>query len=124
MNIRKKFLSLLLLCVPLEPARSQVHSELAMPPNGDNQRAEVSQWIGLVKVTIDYHSPNVHGGAGADRTGHIWGEVVHYGFTDEGFGPSHAAPWRVGANESTTITFSHDVQIEGHPLKAGTYALF
>ena len=102
----------------------QVLSELSLPPNGDNQRAEVAQWVGPVKVTIEYHSPNVHGGGGADRTGHIWGELVRYGFFDEGFGPSHATPWRVGANESTTITFSHDIKIGGHDVKAGTYALF
>src|SRR5579864_3872440 len=95
-----------------------------IPPNGDNERAEISQWIGLVKVTIDYHSPNVHGGGGADRTDHIWGELVDYGFTDQGFGPSHSAPWRVGANETTTMTVSHDVKVEGKDLKAGTYGLF
>ena len=107
-----------------QSARAQVRSEIAIPPNGDNERAEVSQWIGLVKISIDYHSPKVHGGGGADRTGHIWGELVRYGFFDEGFGPSHATPWRVGANESTTISLSHDVKIEGKDLKAGTYALF
>jgi hypothetical protein len=106
------------------PAYSQVLSELSLPPNGDNSRAAVSQWIGPVKVTIDYHSPNVHGGGGKDRSGHIWGETVKYGFFDDGFGPSHAAPWRAGANESTTINFSHDVKVEGKDLKAGTYALF
>jgi len=95
-----------------------------MPPNGNNERAEVSQWIGLVKISIDYHAPNVHGGGGADRTGHIWGELVGYGFADQGFGPSHAAPWRVGANETTTITLSHDVKVEGKDLKAGTYGMF
>jgi hypothetical protein len=110
--------------VPARAAWGQVHSELAMPPNGDNERAEISQWIGLVKVTIDYHSPNVHGLAGLDRTGHIWGELVSYGFTDQGFGPSHAAPWRVGANETTTISVSHDVKVEGKDLKAGTYGVF
>jgi Protein of unknown function (DUF2911) len=117
-------ISLLLACVPFQSARCQVHSELATPPNGENERAEISQWIGLVKVTIDYHSPNIHGGGGADRAGHIWGELVRYGFTDEGFGPSHAAPWRAGANETTTITLSHDVKVEGKDLKAGTYGLF
>jgi hypothetical protein len=105
-------------------ARAQVLSELSMPPNGDNQRAQVTQWIGPVKVAIEYHSPNVHGGGGADRTGHIWGELVRYGFFDEGFGPSRATPWRVGANESTLITLSHDVKVDGRDLKAGTYALF
>lgn len=103
---------------------AQELSELTQPPNGSNQKAEVSQWIGLVKVTIAYHSPNVHGGGGADRAGHIWGELLRYGFFDEGFGPSHATPWRAGANESTTITVSHDVKIADKDLKAGTYALF
>ena len=106
-------------------AAGQELSELTLPPggNGVSQRAEVSQWIGPVKVTIGYHSPNVHG-RGADRTDHIWGEMIPYGLFDEGFGPSHAAPWRAGANESTTITFSHDVNVEGKSLKAGSYALF
>jgi hypothetical protein len=120
----KWLLLLLLTWIPFQSARSQVHSELAMPPNGNNERAEVSQWIGLVKISVDYHAPNVHGGGGADRTGHIWGELISYGFPDPGFGPSHASPWRVGANETTTITLSHDVKVEGRDLKAGTYGLF
>jgi len=108
----------------LHTVRAQELSELSQPPNGANQKAEVSQWIGLVKVTITYHSPNVHGGGGADRTGHIWGELVKYGFVDDGFGPSKAAPWRAGANETTTISVSHDVKIGGQDLRAGTYGLF
>jgi hypothetical protein len=104
-------------------AGAQERSELTMPPDGDNQRAEVSQWIGLVKVTIAYHSPRVHF-QGRERTGHIWGELIPYGLYDEGFGPSHAAPWRAGANESTTLTVSHGVTVGGRGLKAGTYALF
>lgn len=103
---------------------AQVSSEIALPPNGDNQRAEVSQWVGLVKITIAYHSPRVHFPATNDRTGHIWGELVKFGLFDDGFGPARATPWRAGANETTTISFTHDVQIEGRALKAGTYALF
>jgi tetratricopeptide (TPR) repeat protein len=102
----------------------QEASELSTPPNGDNEHAEVSQWIGPVKISIDYHSPRVHNPANNDRTGHIWGELVHDGFVDEGFGPTKGAPWRAGANESTSITFSNDVKVEGKDLKAGTYALF
>src|SRR4051812_36238236 len=82
---------------------------LTLPPDGDNQKASVAQWIGPVKVTIDYNSPDVHGPNGEDRAGHIWGELVHYGFIDQGFGESKAAPWRAGANQNTTISFSHDV---------------
>jgi hypothetical protein len=103
---------------------AQIQSELTLPPNGNNQRAEVSQWIGLVRVTVAYHSPRVHFPAANDRTGHIWGELVQYGLFDDGFGPSHATPWRAGANETTTISFSHDVKIDGRDLRAGTYGLF
>lgn len=33
-------------------------------------------------------------------------------------------PWRAGANETTTITFEHDVKVEGQPINAGTYGLY
>ena len=105
-------------------ACGQELSEIAIPPNGDNEKAEVSQWVGPVKITIDYHSPDVHAPNGTDRKGHIWGELVHYGFIDQGFGPSKSGPWRAGANESTTISLSHDVTIDGKHVKAGTYAMF
>src|SRR5689334_20507353 len=90
-------------------AKAQVAAELSTPPNGDNLSAEISQWNGPVKVTIAYHSPRVHFRDRA-RTGHIWGELIHYGLFDDGFGPSRATPWRAGANESTIITLSHDVR--------------
>src|ERR1700730_10960684 len=92
--------------------RSQELAELAQPPNGNNQKAKVSQWIGPVEISIAYHSPRVHFN-GAERTGHIWGELVPFGMFDEGFGPSKSTPWRAGANETTAITFSHDVKVEG-----------
>jgi transglutaminase-like putative cysteine protease len=47
-------------------------------------------------------------GASHSRT-FLWGDLVKYGMFDDGFGPSKAAPWRAGANETTTISFSHDV---------------
>jgi tetratricopeptide (TPR) repeat protein len=113
------------LCLMLSVAAfSQIAAEVSTPPDGNNQRAEVSQWIGLVKVTIAYHSPRVHFPPDKDRTGHIWGEVLQYGLFDDGYGPSGHMPWRAGANESTTISFSHDVKIDGKDVKAGTYALF
>lgn len=97
---------------------------LSQPPSGDNQKAKVIQYIGPVEVSISYSSPDVHGPNGEDRKGHVWGELVHYGYIDQGFGPAKSAPWRAGANENTVITFSHDVKIEGKDLKAGTYGLF
>lgn len=96
---------------------------ISLPPSGDNQRSQVTQWIGLVKVTITYNSPDVHGPNGEDRKGKIWGGPAHYGYIDQGFGTSKAAPWRAGSNENTTIEFSHDVKIGGNDVKAGKYGL-
>jgi tetratricopeptide (TPR) repeat protein len=117
----KKILSVTMLMLMWAVGYSQ---GLTGPPSGDNQKASVIQWIGPVSVQINYSSPDVHAPNGDDRKGKIWGEVAHYGFIDQGFGPSKAAPWRAGANENTTITFSHDVTISGKTLKAGTYGLF
>ena len=86
-NQVSRALAVTLLAAVVHPgaAVGQELSELTMPPNGLNQKAEVSQWIGPVKITISYHSPNVHGGAGGgDRTDHIWGELLKFGFFDEG----------------------------------------
>jgi hypothetical protein len=102
------------------PAHAQ---NLTLPPDGDNQRASVSQWMGPVKVTVDYHSPDVHGPQGEDRAGHIWGELVPYGLHDLGFGGCTSCPWRAGANENTVFTVSHDVEVEGQPLPAGAYGV-
>jgi len=67
--------------------------------------AAVSQTIGVTPVEITYGRPSVRG-----RT--IFGGLVPY---DE--------VWRTGANEPTTITFAHNVQVEGQLLMAGTYAV-
>jgi Protein of unknown function (DUF2911) len=99
-------------------------AQLTFPPNGDNQKSTVTQGIGLSTISIVYSSPDVHGPNGEDRKGHIWGELVHYGFIDQGFGTSKAGPWRAGANENTVITFSHDVKVNGKDLPAGAYGLF
>jgi len=96
---------------------------LTLPPSGDNQKASVSQHIGLVEVRIDYSSPDVHGPNGEDRSGKIWGELVPWGFVDLGFGTAKEGPWRAGANENTVFTVSHDVLVEGKKLAAGSYGL-
>ncbi|MEH6537279.1 MAG: DUF2911 domain-containing protein [Psychroserpens sp.] len=84
-------------------------------PQG-SQQATVSQKIGISDVSITYSRPSVN-----DRE--IWGKLVPYGMNNLGFGTSTAAPWRAGANENTTITFSHDAKVEGQPIEAGTYGL-
>jgi hypothetical protein len=117
----KKILAIAVLSLLAFGAFSQA---LTLPPSGDNQKSVLTQFLGPVKVSITYNSPNVHAPNGDDRTGKIWGQLVPYGFTDPGFGTSKAAPWRAGSNENTTISFSHDVKINGKDLKAGTYGLF
>lgn len=92
---------------------------LTTPPDGGNKKASVSERIGITDVTIHYDRPAVKG-----REGKIWNGLVHAGYKDLGFGTSKQAPWRAGANENTTITFSTDVMVEGKPVKAGTYGLF
>jgi len=92
---------------------------LTQLPSGGNKKASVTERIGLTDVTIHYDRPAVRG-----RQGAIWGKLVHTGYTDQGFGSSKEAPWRAGANENTTITFSRDVKVEGKPLPAGTYGFF
>lgn len=95
---------------------------VTLPPSGDNQRSEVTQQIGLVKVSIEYSSPDVHGPNGDDRRGKIWGGLVPYGIYDLGFN-NRKGPWRAGANENTVFTVSHPVKIEGKALPAGRYGL-
>jgi tetratricopeptide (TPR) repeat protein len=95
------------------------YAQLTTLPDGGNKKAWVGERIGLTDVTIQYNRPGVKG-----REGKIWGQLIHTGFANLGFGTSKAAPWRAGANENTIIEFSTDVKIEGQPLKAGKYGFF
>jgi tetratricopeptide (TPR) repeat protein len=97
---------------------------LTLPPSGDNQRSTVSQNVGLVHLTVDYSSPDVHAPNGDDRHGKIWGQLVPFGMANLGFGTcGDQCPWRGGANENTVFTTSHDIKVEGQPLPAGSYGL-
>jgi tetratricopeptide (TPR) repeat protein len=118
-----KKMTLLALCFAF--AMSAITAQnLTTPPGGGNQKCVVTQYLGsMVSVTVKYNSPDVTSPQGADRTGKIWGQLVPYGLTDLGFGLGNPSPWRAGANENTTITFSHDVLIEGQAIAAGTYGL-
>lgn len=68
--------------------------------------SEISQFIGISKVTIKYSRPAV-------RNRIIWDSLVPYNQV-----------WRTGANENTTITFSHPVLINGNLLDKGTYGIY
>jgi len=68
--------------------------------------ASVTQRVGLTDISVTYHRPSVRGRI-------IWGGVVPY---DE--------IWRAGANEATVVSFSDNVKVAGHLLKAGSYSFF
>ena len=97
---------------------------VTLPPSGGNQRTTLIQQVGPVTVTIEYSSPHVHSPQGQDRRGKIWGGLVPWGMADLGFGTCKQCPWRVGANENTVFTTTSDIQVNGSPLPAGSYALF
>ena len=82
-------------------AQERDNSETRVSPN-----AAVSQTIGTTVVTITYSRPSVKGRE-------VFGGLEAYGEV-----------WRTGANESTAITFSDNVTIEGEEVEAGTYSLY
>jgi tetratricopeptide (TPR) repeat protein len=103
-------LQLLLFC-------SAVVAQTITMPRTPSPAASVSQTIGLSVVTVKYSRPSVKGRE-------IWGKLVPYGWNAQNFGNGNSAPWRAGANENTTIKFSHDAKVEGKPVPAGEYGLF
>ncbi|MEA2163483.1 MAG: hypothetical protein QOK37_1610 [Thermoanaerobaculia bacterium] len=119
--MKHRFLIAAAMSVMALAASAQV---LTLPPSGGNERATVIQHIGLVTVSIDYSSPHVHSPQGQDRRGKIWGTLVPWGLANLGFGTCKECPWRVGANVNTIFTTSHDIQVNGSTLPAGSYALF
>lgn len=106
-NYISKFLACLLLTSSMN-----IFAQLNLPRA--SQQASVSQRVGITDITINYSRPSVNGRE-------IWGKLVPYGMNNLGFGTATEAPWRAGANENTTITFTDDVMIDGKDIKAGTY---
>ena len=92
-------------------------SQAITTPRTPSSAASVTQTIGISTVTVNYSRPSVKGRE-------IWGKLVPYGWNVQGFGAGNSAPWRAGANENTTIRFSHDATVEGKAVPAGTYGLF
>lgn len=75
--------------------------------------SKIEQTVGLSKITITYSRPAARGRTifGNRADGQL--ALVPYGRI-----------WRVGANESTKITFDSEVNILGNSLSKGTYALY
>src|ERR1700755_3707993 len=93
---------------------THTYAQLTSLPSGGNKKAAVTERIGITDISLHYDRPAVKA-----REGKIWGKLVPEGYTDQGYGSSKAAPWRAGANENTTITFTSDVMVEGKPLPPG-----
>jgi hypothetical protein len=94
-------------------------AQMDLPPSGGNPRAKITEEVGITDITIKYSRPDVNG-----REGKVWGTLVTEGFSTLNLNTNqNNMPWRAGANENTTITFEHDVKVEGKSIKAGTYGL-
>lgn len=108
-----RFLSLLLLLALLTTPLVAQNGEVRASP-----AASTSQILGAdTEITFNYSRPAVKG-----RT--VWGGIVPYGMAEGNqYSNEKPFPWRAGANENTTVTFSNDVMVEGEMLPAGTYGL-
>lgn len=66
---------------------------------------------GDLSVSLTYSRPSVRG-------------RVIFGTKEENALQPYGVYWRLGANESTEVTFNKDVSFNGNPLKAGTYRVY
>jgi hypothetical protein len=73
------------------------------PPS---QRGSVMQNVALTRIEVTYGRPVARGRA-------LFGQLVPWD-----------SVWHPGADSATKISFDHDVEIEGKPLKAGAYSLW
>ncbi|MBE7173710.1 MAG: DUF2911 domain-containing protein [Williamsia sp.] len=115
--MRKPLLAILsLIAIGLHPANSQA----LRIPDTTNPVCLTGRRIGVTEIEIHYSSPGVKG-----REGKIYGtNVVPFGYEVLGYGSTVASPWRAGADECTTMSFSTDVTVNGKKLPAGKYAFF
>jgi len=93
---------------------SGAYAQQNVPNLRISPQARVFQVVGFAEIEINYSRPGVKGRE-------IWGRLVPYGLAPTPYGNAKPMPWRAGANENTTISLSHDAQINGNPLPAGTY---
>ena len=106
-----------LMCLAFVLITNLTWAQTISTPRTPSPGAEVSQTIGISKVTVNYSRPAV-------KERMIWGELVPYGWNLEPFGGPHPTPWRAGANENTVLELSHDAKVEGISVPAGRYGLF
>jgi uncharacterized NAD(P)/FAD-binding protein YdhS len=71
-----------------------------------SQRGSVTQNVAYTNIALTYGRPVAHGRA-------LFGALVPWD-----------SVWHPGADSATRIRFSHDVLVEGKPLRAGEYSLW
>lgn len=98
----KKLVFTLCLAMTMCLADAQINTPAPSPGH------EFKQTVGLTEISVDYSRPSMKG-----RTIYSADGLVPFGQI-----------WRTGANQATTIEFSHDVLFNGKDVKAGKYALY
>ena len=71
-----------------------------------SQRGSVTQMVAFTEISVAYGRPVARGRA-------LFGALVPWD-----------SVWHPGADSATRITFTHDVVLEGKPLRAGEYSLW
>jgi len=103
--MKKQYLLLFLAVGFFSPIFGQNIRNVAPSPLG-----KWSQVVGLTDISMEYSRPGVKGrkifGSGDDY-------LLQYGEI-----------WRTGANNSTQISFSNDVMVNGKEVPKGTYAIY
>ena len=119
-NSKSVLLSFSLLIISMVTVKNISAQLITLPDAGVNYKCKTYRQLGLTEIGIKWNAPGVKG-----REGKIWGtDVAYYGYSVLGYGSTVQSPWRAGADESTTISFSTDVTINGKALSAGTYGFF
>jgi len=83
---------------------AQAQEDFHMPK--PSPTVHVDQEFSTSFIKLDYSRPGVKGRS-------VFGNLIPYGEV-----------WRTGANSATTISFGEELLLDGHPIKAGTYALY
>lgn len=83
---------------------SSANAQIQIPQQ--SPAATVKQTIGLTDITIEYSRPSMR-----DRD--LFTDLTPVGKV-----------WRTGANLSTKISFSNDIELEGKRIPGGTYSLY
>ena len=93
-----------LLFIPLFFISFLSYSQIKTPSASTS--SEINQMVGLTEIGVEYNRPSKKGRE-------IFGNLVPFGKL-----------WRTGANSSTKISFSTDVELSGEKIKEGKYSVF